>query len=1583
MHGALKKIISLVLIFSFLNSQIVFGIDDSHPSPKNNREINISHLENDLMGIAVLGGRFIPSGEKKPLILHIRDMHCNEEAQLNIARTIQQFSSYLQLQKLSDNDHPLLVLVEGAEGYVDTGLFSTFPVKSVREKATRKFVKHGMITGAEYLSITSPYEYPIKIVGIEDGATYAKDFYSYRTVISQTEKSSGFLQDLKALLELLKKKTLSQDLMKIEQNNTDYEQGLIDLDAYVQLLANMMPPDLDIHEYPNIDLLQNILNRQKGMNFERVDEERNSAIEQLSDLMTKNELANLVKDSVQYRLGKITSEAYFTRFGYYIHHYLPNEGFPELKAYIRVFDLQSKISHENLNEEINRLNERLVNGHIQSQVEKEVLDEVRIARVFERLLKLEMTREDIAFYNDHHDQFDLKEMISRLARISKSAGINLITNLINARIQQDVLEIQENAEKFYQYALKRDGILADKSIQALERSGSNVAVLITGGFHSDGVLEILRKKDIGYIIATPRINQLANADLYRSVMLDDRISIQALSPFSLFNHLASLLGPVMRDDELFNYIDTLIQMTVSLGIPRVLLTEWINRWHQHIVKNNGRLDPLQQRMYGAVTSKLASEPQDGLINELPMDQAGIRRFIANSSVLASQMMISILKEFAHSTLVEYAEGLLYEKIKAEKNNEARKLLGIESLRERKVLVRSPEEARSDIGEILINAGVHKLERFNEVFDILARTHQESVVQDEEKGRYHDFEHILEVSVETAYTAYQAGLRGEMLESAVLAALLHDIAVVEQGASIYDVHERLSAARALSILSNIEHAPGQDQIQNVIRFILFTQFTGAFFSPNTVTRLLTEQDIVEVDYGTAGKGLGFRTDELHDAPVIIARLQADHPQINEIQKAGATLGVADLKSALSSERYLRMLEGLFDEYLLTDRERGSTFLANLGWVSAYNAFFGTAGFIDYGLLADMETNKGRLTLFQNLLGINVLDPSLLQNLWVNRAIFSKLQPLIEKILNKEALNEVEMSWIQSVRENVLYNRDILSAESSDVLDRLLSILIADHHILKGEPLSGSELKIMRALTSRPFFAEEVHRILIANGLTRDIDEARKFYREEATAVTRMGPDQALGVYRKMLQDRLDAVHAVGEKYNVTQSRFYQTKIKLINDVFGVEGVVDTSDGRGRDIRRISDVFNQLTPMSRSGQNIEFYESREVAENLDADGTNALVDVLLEQVGAAFDMNFDFVKPTFQPDLVEAFRAGRMILAVHEGNIVGFLQYIVKNDVLRVEILVGDQGPPETKIKGVGTALMDQVIAITYSKGMTKLRVRSFGATFEFYQKYFKERKKITGLKWNRRERTFTADLATEKSTHIGSEEIVAAQPAKLAANEVERTADDADSSGRTIHRLSDVFEDLTPLEENEQGIKFFESHHVIERLDAEGVDELIDFLLEQNKNGFDLNLSIEFMRSQLMPQLIDDLRNGRIIFAVHEGNIVGFLNHSIINKVFSVEVLMGDQRPQESRVSGVGTALMDLAMNLAHSHHLETLQLLAFDNSLRFYLKYFMQRNERTGLKWHREGKRFTADIGSEKAEDIGGQEKATTDLTQRMGAKDW
>ncbi|MQY65411.1 MAG: DUF89 family protein, partial [Clostridia bacterium] len=510
-----------------------------------------------------------PQGMANRLIIHIQDAHSSPEAQLNSANILK----YLQKGVARESTLPLLICVEGSSGLVDTTLLSTFPENKIKEKVASEFLKEGKITGEEYFAIVKNDKAPaVNIYGVENKRAYDKNLKAFDEGLSSGERLRNYFQKVKKEINPLKARLYNKRLKELESKIEAYQKKKISLTQYSQYLHHLLdgsplPSGERVRmrgKYPNFKLFVEASKFEKKIDFSRVDSERSKYIKELSKKLTNDELSDLLIMSLDYRLGKVTSGEYYTylqslssRMGKGIRSQDPRiltelvtsgEGkneYPNLNLYIKYNKLYDRIDQNRLFSEISELEEEVKEGLCEREEERKLVKLSRMLGVLKDLVSLKISNEDLAYYYRHRDEITpgmfsnfltahkaggrFPIVIARSEMTKQSLSVDEIATLPsvarNDKGDYDAAsvgatfmapEITANLskfEEFYRIALKRNEALVDNTISRMEKEGVKVAVLIAGGFHTPGITELLRDRNMSYVVVTPRLGENYSSDL--------------------------------------------------------------------------------------------------------------------------------------------------------------------------------------------------------------------------------------------------------------------------------------------------------------------------------------------------------------------------------------------------------------------------------------------------------------------------------------------------------------------------------------------------------------------------------------------------------------------------------------------------------------------------------------------------------------------------------------------------------------------------------------------------------------------------------------------------------------------------------------------------------------------------------------------------------------------------------------------------------------------------------------------------------------------------------------------------------------
>jgi hypothetical protein len=219
-----------------------------------------------------------------------------------------------------------------------------------------------------------------------------------------------------------------------------------------------------------------------------------------------------------------------------------------------------------------------------------------------------------------------------------------------AAFRAEVVAVQAAAFGFYEAARKREDVFYEKIDAVMTQGAVSKAVLVTGGFHTDGITDLLREHEISYGILTPRLTKKSNDKLYRDNMLQNHPSMFDLATLelqSLLQDIKTLMAQgVIIGSLSSHYADRFFKILQDNPQQLEATLEFFNRYlagrfgHSLEILKNGKefvltsgafvvkgqayavhFAPTSDGNYSATAKKIASPEKPGSLSE-PGSDAG-------------------------------------------------------------------------------------------------------------------------------------------------------------------------------------------------------------------------------------------------------------------------------------------------------------------------------------------------------------------------------------------------------------------------------------------------------------------------------------------------------------------------------------------------------------------------------------------------------------------------------------------------------------------------------------------------------------------------------------------------------------------------------------------------------------------------------------------------------------------------------------------------------------------------------------------------------------------------------------------------
>lgn len=512
--STLFKSISLLLALTFSFYNVSFAVpkeDIGVPTSVSPSEV----LSVDDIGIAIDSGTIKSkhSGNSGKVIVHIQDAHCNYEAQSNINKMLDQLTKECGIN---------LISVEGSEGLVDTAWFRAFPDAEIRKEVATYFMKKGEITGAEFFSIISDYEGTI--FGAETREYYVKNLKAFTEVYPYKDAIEQYFLDMKKVANRLKTIVYPAKLAELDTKITEFDNKNLELSDYATYLYKAISKNrADIKDLENFDKLLKTLEYEEKIDFDIVDSERSEYIDILSKKMSKEDMTELVTQSIRFKKGHIKAVDFYSYLRDLAkeHNISMMQDYPNLFYYYIYTKLYDGINNESLFKEIDEVEARLKKKLFKDELHERLDKYSERIDMYIDLINIELTNDDYDKFKAYSAEFSLEDVLEFFKSLVSKYNLNYAIDTIPSQISDNI----PNMINFYEIAMKRDNALIGNTLKQMEKEGKNKCVLIAGGFHTRGIKNLLEKEGISYVVVTPKITKDVETP-YIKVLTNQRTSLE-------------------------------------------------------------------------------------------------------------------------------------------------------------------------------------------------------------------------------------------------------------------------------------------------------------------------------------------------------------------------------------------------------------------------------------------------------------------------------------------------------------------------------------------------------------------------------------------------------------------------------------------------------------------------------------------------------------------------------------------------------------------------------------------------------------------------------------------------------------------------------------------------------------------------------------------------------------------------------------------------------------------------------------------------------------------------------------------------
>jgi len=458
------------------------------------------------------------AGANSGIIVHIQDLHCNYDAQMSI---------YHIIDELIDKYGLEFVAMEGSIGKLDTSHFARGYDKNVREIVGKQFLRLGRISGPSFAHIMREGDF--SFWGVDEPKAYDQNVEAFKTSLKSKNVNNVFYKNMRSIINNFKSKIYSKELKELDDKIDAYKEEEIDFAEYIDYIkALIASKSIDMNRYPNFKKLIDVLSKESDIDFLEVDNQRLGYIEKLNDILKDKELSGLLDKSLHFKTGKLSAVAFYT----YLKAVSEKENAPDMEKdfsqlykYIDYLVLYSDINNTELFKELDNIEKALKDKIFRNDIERKVDKFSYNLGILKDLFNIKLTKEALQYYRDNRKEFTASHFINFISENAPRYKIRYKLNPVFRKVDSKLPDI----EKFYNLAEERDNALVFNTLNKMREKNAKMAVLVSGGFHTEGITKLLKDKNISYIVVTPKVDKLQDDNPYVNRITGQKDEVDLLS----------------------------------------------------------------------------------------------------------------------------------------------------------------------------------------------------------------------------------------------------------------------------------------------------------------------------------------------------------------------------------------------------------------------------------------------------------------------------------------------------------------------------------------------------------------------------------------------------------------------------------------------------------------------------------------------------------------------------------------------------------------------------------------------------------------------------------------------------------------------------------------------------------------------------------------------------------------------------------------------------------------------------------------------------------------------------------------------
>ena len=496
----MKKIISLFVAMCFIN---LIAIDiysvivpvNNISSINNISTTNYLLLPTDIGKIVqdmyILGNR---------TIINIQDLHSDEYTQKNIISI---------LDYLVNNYNVQNIYFEGAIGNLNFGWLNSIKDEKLKKGVANKLLQDGKITGAEYFGLFNQKD-NIKFKGLEEEKIYKENFILLEQMYENRINIQKEMNNISNILQEAAKNTYNFKLAFVDDLVNDYNNKNISQAEYYSYLFKLLKNKNISFDYTAITKFLQIEKNFKTLNYKKTEKELAQINKQLKEKLSYENYSKLQKLFPNY-----PNQYYNELLNFVLRNNLEKE-YSEFIKFSNCLKQKNSIDIVALFQEENKLTDTLYEESSKNIIEKNLVFLNLYTKKILQFFTNSLPSFEYEYIKNNFDKYCilLENYVSNTDIIKIKQWFKIVNTFYsnngkrNLSFLENMLKKKISKTDFVNnFVIKNDNRKSFEEI--LQSTKQPVDIMVTGGYHSQGLKDLMAKLNINYAVIMPNI-QLAN-----------------------------------------------------------------------------------------------------------------------------------------------------------------------------------------------------------------------------------------------------------------------------------------------------------------------------------------------------------------------------------------------------------------------------------------------------------------------------------------------------------------------------------------------------------------------------------------------------------------------------------------------------------------------------------------------------------------------------------------------------------------------------------------------------------------------------------------------------------------------------------------------------------------------------------------------------------------------------------------------------------------------------------------------------------------------------------------------------------------